>query len=147
MLDISGEIATSNGGEVAVKSVDTESRAEAEVGDKNSGWVLNGIFGVLSTTPSGESVSSTEENVLSRKYDFEDDVFVGGEKDKDPGQRKGKSTTNMLEPREHVMVTSTLTLLRRIYGSFRRRSTDSGSGESETQTSGRTGWVSGIICG
>ena len=64
-------------GEVAVESITTESRAEAEVEDVNS-------------VPLSEETVSTEANVLSREYNFEDDVFVGGEKDKGPKETRSE---------------------------------------------------------
>ena len=46
----------------------------------NSG--VNGVLGISPTSLSGESFPSDGENVLLRKFGFEDDVFVGSEKDK-----------------------------------------------------------------
>ena len=73
-LEDSGTAAISNGGGVAVESVTTESRTEAEVEDVNSGSALNDVSEV-SPVPLSEETVSTEANVLSREYNFEDDVF------------------------------------------------------------------------
>ena len=70
--------------EVAVESVTTESRAEAEVEDVNS-------------VPLSEETVSTEANVLSREYNFEDDVFVGGEKDKSPKETRSEKRKRRYE--------------------------------------------------
>ena len=67
-VEDSGTAAISNGEGVAVESVTTESRAEAD--------------------PLSEETFSTEANVLSGQYNFEDDVFVGGEKDKGPKETR-----------------------------------------------------------
>ena len=70
--------------EVAVESITTESRAEAEVEDVNS-------------VPLSEETVSTEANVLSREYNFEDDVFVGGEKDKGPKETRSEKRKRRYE--------------------------------------------------
>ena len=68
------EVALEDSGGVAVELVTTESRAEAEV----------------------ETVS-TEANVLSREYNFEDDVFVDGGKDKGPKETRSEKRKRRYE--------------------------------------------------
>ena len=65
-LKDSGTAAISNGGGVAVESVTTESRAEAEGQDVNSGSTLNDVCEV-SPVPLSEETVSMEVNVLSRE--------------------------------------------------------------------------------
>ena len=83
-LEDSSTAAISNGGGVAVESVTTKSRAEAEVEDVNF-------------VPLSEETVSTEANVLSREYNFEDDVFVGGGKDKGPKETRSEKRKRRYE--------------------------------------------------
>ena len=64
-MEDSGTADISNGGGVTVESVTTESRAEAEVADVNSGSALNDVCEVSPVHLSEETVSM-EANVLSR---------------------------------------------------------------------------------
>ena len=66
--------AASDGGEVVEESVNPESMAEAEVENRNSG---------------GMDLSAVDD-VLSHKIRFDDDVFVGGEKDRGPTKSRSE---------------------------------------------------------
>jgi len=68
---------------------------KAEVVDRND------LSVVPATAQSIELVPFVDGNVLSREYNLEGDVLVGGEKDNGQGQRKGRHVTSQ---REHVMV-------------------------------------------
>ena len=74
-LEDPGTAAISNHGGVAVESVTTESRTEAEVEDVNSSSALNDVC-EDSPVPLSEETVLTKANVLPREYNFEDDVCV-----------------------------------------------------------------------
>ena len=82
----SGEVAEksastiSSDREVLEASVNTESRTEAEEGESDLGLALPVIF---------RESSCTLPEVLSSKFNFGDDMFVDGEKDK--GLKKSRS--------------------------------------------------------
>ena len=76
----------------------------------------------MNSVPLSEETVSMEVNVLSREYNFEDDVFADGRKDKGPKEtRLEKRKRRYARAKEHKRVISTSTLLRRSYASFKRR--------------------------
>ena len=58
---------------------------------------VNSSLGLDSPVPLSEETVSTEANVLSREYNFEDDVFVGGEKDKGPKETRSEKRKRRYE--------------------------------------------------
>ena len=51
----------------------------------------------VNSVPLSEETVSMEVNLLSREYNFEDDVFVGGEKDKGPKETRSEKRKRQYE--------------------------------------------------
>jgi len=75
-IEVKERSATSDGVANGIERVGTE----VSVRDSSE----NGVSGVPPASLSGESNPSEGDNVLGREYSFDDDVFVGSEKDKGP---------------------------------------------------------------
>ena len=73
--------AASDGGEVVEESVNTESMVEAEVAIAEA---------EVENRHSGGTDLSAVDDVLSHGFRFDDDVFVGGEKDKGPTKSRSE---------------------------------------------------------